>query len=547
MKRKSFREWPDRALRRSDVAAQTRRDSTTDRTARKGSKTHPAAATSTGSAGKDKPAGANGIAKHSSGAAGGAKPTASSRARAAEGPSSVSLRKHFVLDTNVLLHNPNAIFKFEEHEVVIPMTVIEELDTFKKNNDERGRNARAVIRALDKLRAEGPLFEGVRWNDAGGSIRIDRGDLALPHGLDSDKPDNRILAVAHTMHASGKRTIFITKDINARVKGDALGIPAEDFEHDHVDTDWLYTGYVSMTVPGTIIDDLYNERQLSVDALSGISVKLSNGTERSGLDPIPNQFVVLQNADDDSHTGLARVLADTGHLIPVTGPRKPVYGVMARNLQQTMALDLLLDEEVKIISLIGPAGTGKTLMALAAGLQKTLKEERYDKLLTARPIMPLGRDIGFLPGDKDEKLSMWMQPVFDNLAYLLSTRGTHSRDDADSKSAEQRMDQLMASGKVVLEPLTYIRGRSLPHQFFVVDEAQNLSPHEVKTIVSRVGDGTKIILCGDILQIDNPYLDSASNGLSHLIERMKGQRIAGHVTLVKTERSDLASLAAEVL
>jgi PhoH-like ATPase len=529
------------------VAAQTRRDSTTDRTARKGSKTHPAAATSTGSAGKDKPAGANGIAKHSSGAAGGAKPTASSRARAAEGPSSVSLRKHFVLDTNVLLHNPNAIFKFEEHEVVIPMTVIEELDTFKKNNDERGRNARAVIRALDKLRAEGPLFEGVRWNDAGGSIRIDRGDLALPHGLDSDKPDNRILAVAHTMHASGKRTIFITKDINARVKGDALGIPAEDFEHDHVDTDWLYTGYVSMTVPGTIIDDLYNERQLSVDALSGISVKLSNGTERSGLDPIPNQFVVLQNADDDSHTGLARVLADTGHLIPVTGPRKPVYGVMARNLQQTMALDLLLDEEVKIISLIGPAGTGKTLMALAAGLQKTLKEERYDKLLTARPIMPLGRDIGFLPGDKDEKLSMWMQPVFDNLAYLLSTRGTHSRDDADSKSAEQRMDQLMASGKVVLEPLTYIRGRSLPHQFFVVDEAQNLSPHEVKTIVSRVGDGTKIILCGDILQIDNPYLDSASNGLSHLIERMKGQRIAGHVTLVKTERSDLASLAAEVL
>jgi PhoH-like ATPase len=223
-----------------------------------------------------------------------------------------------------------------------------------------------------------------------------------------------------------------------------------------------------------------------------------------------------------------------------------VFGIMARNVQQTMAMDLLLDDEVKLVSLIGPAGTGKTLLALAAGLQKTLKEERYDKLLTARPIMPLGRDIGYLPGDKDEKLSMWMQPVFDNLAYLLSTRGSHL-NDAESRSAEQRIDQLMAGGKVVLEPLTYIRGRSLPHQFFVVDEAQNLSPHEVKTIVSRVGDGTKIVLCGDILQIDNPYLDSASNGLSHLIERMKGQRIAGHVTLSKTERSDLASLAAEVL
>ncbi|MFO0827280.1 MAG: PhoH family protein [Phycisphaerales bacterium] len=456
-----------------------------------------------------------------------------------------------MLDTNVLLHNANAIFKFEEHEVVIPLTVIEELDKFKKNNDETGRNARTVIRALDKLREQGSLFEGVVWNDQGGVIRIDRCDAslgaALPFALDLNVADNRILSVAHTLHVAGRRTIFISKDINARVKGDALGIPSEDFEHDHVDTDWLYSGYALMTVPGSTIDDLYNERQLDLSILEGRPARAANGVELTTLDPIPNQFIVLQNEDDDSHTGLARILADTGHLIPVTGPRKPVYGVMARNLQQTMALDLLLDDEVKLISLIGPAGTGKTLLALAAGLQKTLKEERYDKLLTARPIMPLGRDIGYLPGDKDEKLSMWMQPVFDNLAYLLSTRGTHSREDADSKSAEQRMDQLMTTGKVVLEPLTYIRGRSLPHQFFVVDEAQNLSPHEVKTIVSRVGDGTKIVLCGDILQIDNPYLDSASNGLSHLIERMKGQRIAGHVTLTKTERSDLASLAAEIL
>jgi PhoH-like ATPase len=220
---------------------------------------------------------------------------------------------------------------------------------------------------------------------------------------------------------------------------------------------------------------------------------------------------------------------------------------LGRNVQQTMALELLLDDDVKIVTLTGPAGTGKTLLAIAAGLHKTIKEERYDKLLTARPIMPLGRDIGYLPGDKDEKLAMWMQPIFDNISYLLSTRGSHVDERPESRTAEQRLDQLMATGRVVMEPLTYIRGRSIPHQFMIVDEAQNLSPHEIKTIVSRVGDGTKIVLSGDILQIDNPYLDAQSNGLAHAIERFKGQRIAGHVSLSKTERSSLASLAAEVL
>ncbi len=475
-----------------------------------------------------------------------ATPHTLSAESAEQTPSGV--RKHFVLDTNVLLHNPNSIFKFAEHEVVIPLTVIEELDTFKKNNDETGRNARQTIRALDRLREQGALFSGVRWNEQGGSIRIDRSDTfkSPSFTLDLAINDNRILSIAAALHASGKRTIFISKDIAARVKCDALGIPAEDFEADRVSADYLHSGYLTVRVPGDLIDELYDERQLLVTRFEAFEGTTPDGLHRLKVEPTANQFLLLIDELDESHTGLGRMLADTGHVIPVTGPRKPIYGIMARNVQQTMAMELLLDDEVKIVTLTGPAGTGKTLIALASGLHKTLREERFDKMLTARPIMPLGRDIGYLPGDKDEKLSMWMQPIFDNISYLLSTRGAHV-SEVESRTTEQRLDQLMASGKIILEPLTYIRGRSIPHQFMIVDEAQNLSPHEVKTIVSRVGEGTKIVLCGDVCQIDNPYLDGLSNGLSHCIERMKGQRVAGHVSLSKTERSNLASLAAEVL
>lgn len=473
-------------------------------------------------------------------------------AKAPESPSAERLRKHFVLDTNVLLHNPQALFKFEEHEVVIPLSVIEELDTFKKNNDEKGRNARQVIRALDRLRGMGTLIEGVVWNEQGGSVRVMLIKPAPGYGLDLNVVDNRIIGVAHALHSSGVKTIFVSKDINARVKCDAIGVMAEDFEADRVDADWLNTGFITSRVPRELIDDLYSERQLPIsriEAVPGAIPPPEDGVESTVDHPglLPNHFISLVDESDPSHTGLARRLADTDHIIPITGPRKPIYGVIARNVQQTMALDLLLDDEIKLVTLIGPAGTGKTLMAIAAGMHKVFKEERFDKLLVARPIMPLGRDIGYLPGDKDEKLAMWMQPIFDNIAYLLSTRGGHGSSEPDSKSTEQRIDQLVATRKLVLEPITYIRGRSIPHQFIIVDEAQNLSPHEVKTIVSRVGDGTKIVLCGDIGQIDNPYLDASSNGLSHLIERMKGHRIAGHVTLSKTERSELASLAAEML
>ncbi|MCX5659947.1 MAG: PhoH family protein [Planctomycetota bacterium] len=462
-----------------------------------------------------------------------------------QAPSSERI-KHFVLDTNVLLHNPAAIFMFADNEVIIPFPVIEELDKFKKQNDDVGRNAREVIRHLDRLRTRGKLTEGVDWNGNGGHIRVDFSTDDRPKALAEDSPDNRIISVAWKLHQAGTRTIFITKDINCRLKSDALGLHTEDFEAQKVDADTLYSGHVSLAVPGKVIDMLYEEKQIGLDELSPHLFETDAEGKTVPITLFANQFVQLRNALDDSHTGLARLLGETEHLIPVVGPRKPVYGIMARNLQQTMALDLLLDDDVKLVTLLGTAGTGKTLLAIAAGMVKVFTEQRYDKLLVARPIMPMGRDIGYLPGDKDEKLSAWMQPIFDNLSYLMSTRGAGSMH-AESHSAEQRTKALMDSGQLVLEPLTYIRGRSIPHQFMIVDEAQNLTPHEVKTIVSRVGEGTKIVLTGDILQIDNPYLDSSSNGLSYMVDKLKGQAIVGHMTLARSERSELASLAAERL
>jgi PhoH-like ATPase len=454
--------------------------------------------------------------------------------------------KHFVLDTNVLLHNPASLYMFADNEVIIPFAVLEELDKFKKQNDDVGRNAREVIRQLDQLRGKGHLSKGVAWNGNGGRIRVDFSNGERPKWLRDDAPDNRIIGVAWQLKEQGERAILITKDINVRLKSDAMGIQTEDFEAQKVDINRLYSGFVSCAVPGELIDTLYEEKQLEVAALKPHLVEtLADGTTQA-LELHANEFVVLKDALDESHTGLARRLADTEHVIPIHGPRRPVSGIMARNVQQTMALDLLLDDEVKLVTLLGTAGTGKTLLALAAGMTKVFTEQRYDKLLVARPIMPMGRDIGYLPGTKDEKLGAWMQPIFDNLAYLLSTRGAGSQH-ADSKHPEQRINQMIESGQLVLEPLTYIRGRSIPHQFIVVDEAQNLTPHEVKTIVSRVGEGTKIVLTGDVGQIDNPYLDSSSNGLSYMVERLKGLATIGHVTLAKSERSELASLAAERL
>ncbi len=478
--------------------------------------------------------------------------------------------KHFVLDTNVLLHNPNAPFVFKEHHVVIPFAVIEELDKLKRLNDDVGRNARECIRHLDRLRSQGRLTEGVKWGDHSptvgqassssgltGDVRIDVAEHTRPSVLAEDSPDNRIIAVAWALHSAGKRAVFVSKDLNARIKSDALGIRTEDFENQKVDADRLYTGFLSAAVDGALIDELYSERMLAVDRIKDALTTTLPPEEGGGeysKPVISNQFIILRDTGDEGHTGLARRLADTDHLIPVNQPRKPIYGILPRNVGQTMAFDLLMDDEIRLVTLLGSAGTGKTLLAVAAGMAKTFNEERYEKLLVARPIMPLGRDIGYLPGDKDEKLAAWMQPIFDNLTYLMSARGSSMQmggggggGASDAQSSEMKIRKLMADGKLVLEPLTYIRGRSIPHQFMIVDEAQNLTPHEIKTIVSRVGEGTKVILTGDIQQIDNPYLDQSSNGLSYLIEKMKGLSVVGHVSLTKSERSELASLAAELL
>ncbi len=442
--------------------------------------------------------------------------------------------KYFVLDTSALLHNPNALFSFADNEVVIPFDVLEELDKFKKDTNDVGRNSRMVIRHLDQLRERGHLAQGVKWNGHNGCIRVAMEQHPVP-GLNSAVPDNRIIAVAYHLKEQGKPVTFISKDINARIKSDALGINTADFESQKVDSETLYAGYRELKVPGAVIDRLYAEKKISLQ--DPVLAK---------LDPplFANEFVLFRNTADEHQTGLARYVSSFQAVLPLMRAKKACFGILQRNVQQTMALDLLLDDDVQMVTLMGTAGTGKTLLALAAGMTKCFNEQRYERLLVARPIMPMGRDIGFLPGTKDEKLAAWMQPIFDNLEFLLQDRRVHS---AESANVEAKLKALIESGKVVLEALTYIRGRSIPHQFMIVDEAQNLTPHEIKTIISRVGEGTKIVLTGDAEQIDNPYLDASSNGLSFTIEKLKHSELVGHVTLDRPERSNLASLIVKEL
>lgn len=439
----------------------------------------------------------------------------------------MSKQKYFVLDTNVLLHNADSLTSFSDNHVVLPMTVIEELDKFKRQNDELGRNARSVIRHLDQLRMRGTLKDGVAM-DNGGTLTITVEYKDMPGSLlDMSVPDNRILAVANSLHQNGNTVIFVSKDINARLKADALGIDVMDFEKQKCNIDDLYTGWRSITVPGEVIDRFHEEK---------------NALESEGFAFYPNEFILLQDEDNPKHSGLGRAI-DESHLTHLRGHTEQAWNVRPRSKEQRMALELLMDPEVSLVTLIGQAGTGKTLLALAAGLESVIHRGSQEKLLVSRPVIPMGKDIGYLPGTKDEKLLLWMQPIFDNLTYLMR----HDRRSEDEENVQQKVNKLIKDQLVELEALTYIRGRSIPRQYVIIDEAQNLTPHEVKTIISRAGENTKMVFTGDPYQIDNPYLDSSSNGLSYAVERLKGHGIYGHITLSKSERSPLSAIAADLL
>ncbi|GGH26494.1 PhoH family protein [Paenibacillus segetis] len=443
------------------------------------------------------------------------------------------MKKIFVLDTNVLLHDPNAIFAFEEHEVVIPAVVLEEIDSKKRNPDEIGRNARGVSRLLDALREEGHLHDGVPLNN-GGTLKVElnhRSFVKVQEMFGEITNDNRILAVALNYHLEENErddtrpVVLVSKDVLLRIKADVLGITAQDYMTDRTaGPSELYAGHSTLKVHPSIIDEFYSYRSLPVKPL-GLSYSL-----------YPHEFIILKDEMGSGKSALLKVNDDGLKLEPLYLSNESVWGISARNAQQRMALELLLNDDIPLVTITGKAGTGKTLLALAAGLLKVEDEHKYKKLLIARPVVPMGKDIGYLPGEKEEKLRPWMQPIYDNLEYLFDTKKSGDIDKI-----------LMGLGSIQVEALTYIRGRSIPGQFIIVDEAQNLSRHEVKTIVSRVGEGSKIIVMGDPEQIDHPYLDSASNGLTYLVERFKEQGISGHITLEKGERSKLAQLAADLL
>jgi len=436
--------------------------------------------------------------------------------------------KTFVLDTNVLIHDPGAIFHFEHSRIVIPLSVIEELDNFKRLNDERGYSVRQVMRWLNRLRERGKLSGGIPL-ESGAELAIEyHKGKTLPVQLNGHGgKDNDILATALYLHEQGERVVLISKDLNLRIKAEVLGLEAEDYEKEKAPIADLYRGFREVSADQELIDRFFKEHRLE-----GLKVG----------DPfLPNEFVVLKSADAKSQSALARYKPSSG-LTPLAASQRRPWGVKPMNTQQRFALELLLDPEVGLVCLIGVPGSGKTMLALAAGLEQVFETGQYRRLLISRPVVPVGRDIGYLPGSKEEKLSSWIGAIRDNIEFLSDSPGQGEAEDAVAKANE-----ILESDKIEIEAVSFLRGRSLPRTFFIIDDAQNLSPHEVKTIISRAGEGTKIVLTGDPYQIDDPYLDAASNGLSNLVDRFKGQGLFGVVRFDKTVRSNLAGLANDLL
>ena len=435
------------------------------------------------------------------------------------------MKRVYALDTNVLLTDYKSIYGYGNNDIIIPLKVLEEIDKHKKRHDGVGANARGIIRILDGLRAKGNLHKGVRLRRGLGIVSVKRFDSKyFPLDLDRRDPDNQIICTALTEKSKTKRkVIVVTRDINMRVKCDSLGMLCEDYISEKVvqDTSQLYTGFTLHLVDDQVIDHFY----------AGEDVFIEKDEIKLGA----QQFVMLVSNQNEKKTALAKFVDYNFPVRKVNDYQKNgVWGLRPRNKEQQFALDLLMDENVSIVTIIGKAGSGKTLMAIASGLEQVIESGRYKKMVVSRPVEPMGKDIGFLPGTMEEKMRPWLMPIQDNLEFLMNGHNSNIDHYFDDKTIE-------------IEALTYIRGRSISKAYIIIDEAQNLTIHELKTIITRVGEGSKIILTGDIEQIDNVYIDSTTNGLSYAVEKFKTYDLSGHVTLQKGERSKIATLAAKIL
>ena len=440
-------------------------------------------------------------------------------------------KKIYVIDTSVYLTDFSSLRAFEDNDIVIPFKVLEEIDKHKKRQDAVGSNARSIIRALDELREIGSLHDGVPMGEGYGTVTARSYNPELiPLDWDPEDPDNQIIATALTVKGENPdvKVTLVSRDINLRVKCDSIGLPTDDYQASQIidSLDEIYSGYREITVKDSVIENFYNGEDIYIPK------------EEEGLNG--NQFLVMSSEINEKKSALARFRNYNTPLIKIPNKRR-VWGISPRNKEQTYAIELLMDPSISLVSLVGKAGSGKTLCAIAAGLEQTLDDHPmssqrsiYTRLIVSRPVEPLGKDIGFLPGTMEEKMEPWLKPIQDNLKFLMVD---------DSVTLQEYMDM----GKIEVEALTYIRGRSISNAFIIIDEAQNLTKHELKTIVTRVGEGTKLVLTGDVEQIDNIYIDERTNGLTYAVEKMKEHEITGHVTLKKGERSAIATLGSKIL
>lgn len=435
-------------------------------------------------------------------------------------------KKTYVLDTSVYLTDSGCLNAFQNNDIVIPLKVLEEIDKHKKRQDSVGSQARSIIRKLDSLRDKGSLSKGVRIEKGMGIVRVSSyNPLCLPDDLDLEDSDNQIIATAlseQEVAPKSRKVVVVSRDINMRVKCDALGLMTEDYQAEQVveNSDGLYTGRTEILVDEQEVDRFYNDESVWIN--------------EADYTLYPNQFVMLISSSNEKKTALAKFENYSSPLKKVLSSNRKVWSTFARNKEQQFALDLLMDQSIPVISLVGKAGSGKTLLALAAGLEQTFEQKIYKKIVVTKPVEPVGKDIGFLPGSMEEKMMPWLAPIQDNLQFLMG-------------NDKATLEMYIENGEIEVEAMTFIRGRSISNAFIVIDEVQNMTQHEIKTVLTRVGENTKIVLTGDIEQIDNVYIDATNNGLSYVVERLKGESITGHVTLLKGERSKVATIAATKL